>query len=97
MNNNNYMEILGAKIKEAQGQLSAQAQRYIDNECDGDIYMGAMSYTYEIEDRYYCNDSDDSDYNLLINIMNLIDMIMELDFDDYEDFYEDVIIEMDED
>lgn len=96
MNTANYMNILGAKIKEAQGQLSAQAQRYITNECDGDLYMGAMSYTYEIEERYYCNESDDSDYNILMNIMNLIDIIMELDFEN-EDFYEDALIVIDED
>ena len=92
----NYLKTIGNKIQEARGQLSTEAQRYITNECDGDLYMGAMSYTYEIEERYYCNESDDSDYNILMNIMNLIDIIMELDFED-EDFYEDVLIVIDED
>lgn len=97
MNTNNYMETLGNKIKEAQRQLSPQAQRYIDS-CD-DLYMGLMSYTYEIESRYFINDSDDVDYNISLNMMHLIDMMMEFmyDDDDYEDFSEDVIIEIDED
>ena len=102
MNTNNYMETLGNKIKEAQRQLSPQAQRYINDKSNGDLFMGAMSYTYEIEQRYFMNDSDDSDYNLLLNIMHLIDMIIELDDDimDLDDYYEDesedVMIEIDD-
>lgn len=102
MNTTNYMNILGAKIKEAQRQLSPQAQRYINDKSNGDLFMGAMSYTYEIEQRYFMNDSDDSDYNLLLNIMHLIDMIIELDDDimDLDDYYEDesedVMIEIDD-
>lgn len=102
MNTTNYMNILGNKIKEAQRQLSPQAQRYINDKSNGDLFMGAMSYTYEIEQRYFINDSDDSDYNLLLNIMHLIDMIIELDDDimDLDDYYEDesedVMIEIDD-
>lgn len=94
--NKSYMETIEAKIAEAHNQLSTEAQRYINNECDGDIYMGAMSYTYEIEQRYYCNDSDEKDHNLLLNIMRLVDLLYEL-CDDYDDFDEDVYIEIDED
>lgn len=99
---NDYLAVLGNKIKEAQRQLSPQAQRYINDKSNGDLFMGAMSYTYEIEQRYFINDSDDSDYNLLLNIMHLIDMIIELDDDimDLDDYYEDesedVMIEIDD-
>ena len=104
MNTTNYMNILGNKIKEAHRKLSPQAQRYINDKSNGDLFMGAMSYTYKIEQRYFINDSDDSDYNLLLNIMHLIDMIIELDDDimDLDDYYEedeseDVIMIDDED
>ena len=99
MNTTNYMNILGAKIEEAQRQLSAEAQRYINNSGD-DLYTSAMDLTFKIEQRYYCNDSDDSDYNILLNIMHLVDLMMEFMFDDNDDdfmeFVDDYIV-IDED
>lgn len=96
-NNNNYLQTLGAKIEEAQRQLSSEAQRYINNSGD-DLYTSAMDLTFKIEQRYFCNDSDDSDYNILLNIMHLVDLMMEFMFDDdYEDYSEDVIMIDDED
>lgn len=96
-NNNNYLQTLGAKIEEAQRQLSSETQRYINNSGD-DLYTSAMDLTFKIEQRYFCNDSDDSDYNLLLNIMHLIDIMMEFVFDDDSyDYSEDVIMIDDED
>ena len=93
-----YMEILGAKIEEARGQLSEEAQRFFKNSCD-DLYATAMDQSFKIEKRFFMNPQDEQDYNILLNIMHLIDMLMEFVFDDddYEEFNEDVIIEIDED
>lgn len=93
-----YMEILGAKIEEARGQLSEEAQRFIKNSCD-DLYASAMDLSFKIEKRFFMNPQDEQDYNILLNIMHLIDMLMEFVFDDddYEDFSEDVIMIDDED
>lgn len=93
MNTKQYMDILEAKIFEAKGQLSQEAQNYIDNEFDSDLFFGPMAYQSIIENRYYMNDSDEQDWNLCENILHLIDLLMELD----DDFIEDVMIEIDED
>ena len=93
-----YMEILGAKIEEARGQLSEEAQRFIKNSCD-DLYVSAMDLSFKIEKRLFMNPQDEQDYNILLNIMHLIDMLMEFVFndDDFKEFNEDVTIEIDED
>ena len=93
-----YTEILGAKIEEARGQLSEEAQRFIKNSRD-DLYSSAMDLSFKIEERFFMNPQDEQDYNILLNIMHLIDMLMEFVFndDDFKEFNEDVIIEIDED
>lgn len=94
----NYMEIIGVKIEEAKAQLSEEAQNFIKNSPD-DLYVSAMELSFKIEERFFMGPHDEIDYNLLLNIMNLIDLLMEFVFndDDFESFREDFIAIDDED
>lgn len=96
MNTKQYMDILEAKILETKGQLSSEAQRFIDNDFNGDLFIGPMAYQSIIEQRYFMDGSDDQDWNILENILNLIDLLYDI-CEDYEDENEDDIIEIDED
>ena len=80
------IETLEAKILEAKEQLSQEALDCIYNDFDGDMFFGPMAYQSEIEDRWYTNESDEDDYDVLEYILDLLDMIMILE-DTYDDFY----------
>lgn len=85
------IETLEAKILEAKEQLSQEALDYINNNFDYmDAFFGPMTYQSMLEDRYYMNELDEDDYDVLEYILNLLDMIMTLD-GAYEDFYESII------
>lgn len=80
-------ETLEEKILEAEKQLSQEALNYIYNNFDGDMFFGPMAYLSVIEERYFINESDEDDYDVLSHILDLLEIIMRLD-ETYDQLYE---------
>jgi hypothetical protein len=73
------VETLEGKILEAEKQLSQEALNFIYDDFNGDMFFGPMAYLSVIEERYFINESDEDDYDVLNHILDLLEIIMKLE------------------
>lgn len=89
------------KMDELAHKLSEDFMKHLKTFSDYDkvvsFYIIAWDYALKIEDRYFAEDQDEDDYEILKIVLNLFDMVADLIVKYELEGADEVVIEVDED